>query len=36
MPKALKITVNAGQTIDLISGPADSDALSRLGIAAGC
>ena len=31
--EGLKITVNAGQTINLISGPADSDALSRLGIA---
>ncbi len=33
--EGLKITVNAGQTIDLISGPADFDALARLGIAAG-
>ena len=33
--EGLKITVNAGQTIDLISGPADFDALSRLGITAG-
>jgi hypothetical protein len=31
----LKITVNAGQTINLISGPSDFDALSRLGIASG-
>ena len=31
----LKITVNAGQSIDLISGPSDLDGLSRLGIAAG-
>ena len=31
----LKITANAGQTIDLISGPANSDALARLGIASG-
>ena len=31
----LMITVNAGQTINLISGPADSDALARLGIASG-
>ena len=31
----LKITANAGQTIDLISGPSDFDALSRLGITAG-
>jgi hypothetical protein len=33
--ESLKIAVNPGQTIDLISGPADSDALSRLGIAPG-
>jgi hypothetical protein len=33
--ESLKIAVNPGQTIDLISGPTDSDALSRLGIAAG-
>jgi len=33
--ESLKIAANPGQTIDLISGPADSDALSRLGIAAG-
>ena len=33
--EGLKITANAGQTIDLISGPSDFDALSRLGIAAG-
>jgi hypothetical protein len=33
--EGLKITVNAGQTINLISGPADFDALARLGIAAG-
>ncbi len=33
--ESLQITVNPGQTINLISGPADSDALSRLGIAAG-
>jgi hypothetical protein len=31
----LKITANAGQSIDLISGPADTDALARLGIASG-
>jgi hypothetical protein len=31
----LKITANAGQSIDLISGPAASDALARLGIASG-
>ncbi|HEX4370438.1 MAG TPA: hypothetical protein VH019_03745 [Rhizomicrobium sp.] len=33
--ESLKIAANPGQTIDLISGPADSDALLRLGIAAG-
>ncbi|HWF63172.1 MAG TPA: hypothetical protein VN685_01015 [Rhizomicrobium sp.] len=33
--ETLKIAVNPGQTIDLISGPKDSDALARLGIAAG-
>jgi hypothetical protein len=33
--ESLKITANAGQTLDLIAGPTDSDALSRLGIAAG-
>ena len=33
--EGLKITANAGQTIELISGPSDFDALSRLGIAAG-
>jgi hypothetical protein len=33
--EGLKITVNAGQTINLVSGPSDFDALSRLGIAAG-
>ncbi len=33
--EGLKLTVNAGNTIDLISGPSDFDALSRLGIAAG-
>ena len=33
--EGLKITVNAGQTIDLISGPANFDALSRLGFTAG-
>jgi hypothetical protein len=33
--EGLKITVNAGNTIDLIAGPADSDALARLGISAG-
>ncbi len=33
--ETLQITANAGQSIDLISGPADSDALGRLGIAAG-
>jgi hypothetical protein len=31
----LKIQVNAGKTIDLIAGPGDFDALSRLGISAG-
>lgn len=31
----LKITVNAGQTINLQAGPGDFDALSRLGIASG-
>jgi len=31
----LKLTVNAGNTINLKSGPQDFDALSRLGIAAG-
>ena len=33
--EGLKITVNAGNTIELISGPSDSDALARLGISAG-
>ena len=33
--EGLKITVNPGNTIELISGPADSDALARLGISAG-
>jgi hypothetical protein len=33
--EGLKITVNAGQSIDLISGPSDFDALSRLGFLAG-
>ncbi len=33
--EGLKLTVNAGNTIDLVSGPSDFDALSRLGIAAG-
>ncbi len=33
--ETLQIAANPGQTIDLISGPADSDVLSRLGIAAG-
>ncbi|HEY4077740.1 MAG TPA: hypothetical protein VGM26_12500, partial [Rhizomicrobium sp.] len=33
--EGLKITVNAGQTISLISGPSDTDALSRLGFTAG-
>ena len=33
--EGLKLTVNAGSTIDLISGPHDFDALSRLGISAG-
>ena len=33
--EALKIQVNPGVTATLVSGPADSDALSRLGIAAG-
>jgi hypothetical protein len=31
----LSLTVNAGNTINLIAGPTDSDALARLGIAAG-
>jgi len=31
----LKIQVNAGKTINLVAGPGDFDALSRLGIAAG-
>jgi hypothetical protein len=31
----LQITANPGQTIDLIAGPKDSDALARLGISAG-
>ncbi len=31
----LKIQVNAGRTIDLVAGPDDFDALSRLGLAAG-
>jgi len=31
----LKIQVNAGKTINLVAGPKDFDALSRLGIAAG-
>ena len=31
----LKITVNAGNTIDLVAGPQNFDALSRLGITAG-
>ena len=33
--EGLKITVNAGNTIELIAGPKDSDALARLGISAG-
>jgi hypothetical protein len=33
--EGLKIAVNPGDTIDLISGPADFDALGRLGISAG-
>ena len=33
--EGLKITVNAGQSIDLISGSSDFDALSRLGFTAG-
>jgi hypothetical protein len=33
--EGLKITVNAGQSIDLISGPSNFDALSRLGFTAG-
>lgn len=33
--KALKISVNSGITATLIAGPADSDALGRLGIAPG-
>ncbi|HWY65257.1 MAG TPA: hypothetical protein VNX61_08580, partial [Rhizomicrobium sp.] len=31
----LKIQVNAGKTINLVAGPGDFDALSRLGLAAG-
>ena len=31
----LKITVNAGNTIDMVAGPTNFDALSRLGISAG-
>jgi hypothetical protein len=33
--QALEITASAGQTINVISGPANSDALGRLGITAG-
>jgi hypothetical protein len=33
--EGIKLTVNAGRTIELIAGPADNDALARLGIAAG-
>lgn len=33
--QALKITANAGNTINLIAGPTDTDALGRLGITAG-
>jgi hypothetical protein len=33
--EALQIKMNAGYTANLVSGPADSDALARLGIAAG-
>jgi hypothetical protein len=33
--EGLKLTVNPGNTIELISGPADFDALGRLGIAPG-
>jgi hypothetical protein len=33
--ESLQIAVNPGQSIDLIAGPTDSDALSRLGIAPG-
>ena len=33
--ETLSIAANAGQTIELVSGPADSDALGRLGLAAG-
>jgi hypothetical protein len=33
--QALEITASAGQTINLIAGPADSDALGRLGITPG-
>ena len=33
--EGLKLTVNPGNTIELISGPADTDALARLGISAG-
>ncbi len=33
--EGMKITVNPGNTIELIAGPKDSDALARLGISAG-
>ncbi len=33
--EGLKLTVNPGNTIELIAGPADTDALGRLGISAG-
>jgi hypothetical protein len=33
--ESLKIHINAGKTINLVAGPKDSDALARLGIAAG-
>jgi hypothetical protein len=33
--EGIKLTVNPGRTIELIAGPADNDALARLGIAAG-
>ncbi|MEO8895310.1 MAG: hypothetical protein ABI450_05455, partial [Rhizomicrobium sp.] len=33
--EGIKLTVNPGNTIELISGPKDSDALARLGISAG-
>jgi hypothetical protein len=33
--EGIKLTVNPGNTIELIAGPKDSDALARLGISAG-